>query len=73
MQLTVADTSNLMHSSGIPPVSRTCSDVVVQIVDARNPLLYRCEDLERYVKEMSPRKVNAVLMNKSDLLTEAQR
>ena len=62
-----------MHSSSIPPGSPTCSDVVVQIVDARNPLLYHCEDLERYVKEMSPHKVNAVLMNKSDLLTEAQR
>lgn len=49
------------------------SDVIVQIVDARNPLLYRCEDLERYVKEISSHKVNAVLMNKADLLTAAQR
>ena len=29
-----------------------CSDVVVQIVDARNPLLFRCRDLEGYVKEV---------------------
>ena len=28
------------------------SDLVVQIVDARNPLLFRCEDLENYVKEV---------------------
>ncbi|KAL9046782.1 MAG: hypothetical protein Q9214_000479, partial [Letrouitia sp. 1 TL-2023] len=27
------------------------SDLVVQIVDARNPLLFRSEDLEKYVKE----------------------
>ncbi|KAG7230696.1 hypothetical protein INR49_019503 [Caranx melampygus] len=29
------------------------SDVVVQIVDARNPLLFRCPDLESYVNEVS--------------------
>lgn len=28
------------------------SDVIVQIVDARNPLLFRCPDLEVYVKEV---------------------
>ncbi|CAB3385925.1 Hypothetical predicted protein [Cloeon dipterum] len=27
------------------------SDVLVQILDARNPLLFRCEDLESYVRE----------------------
>lgn len=27
------------------------SHLVVQIVDARNPLVFRCEDLERYVTE----------------------
>ncbi|XP_031813245.1 large subunit GTPase 1 homolog [Sarcophilus harrisii] len=49
------------------------SDVVVQIVDARNPLLFRCEDLERYVKEVSREKENVILINKADLLTEEQR
>ncbi|KAM4575284.1 large subunit GTPase 1 homolog [Fundulus diaphanus] len=49
------------------------SDVVVQIVDARNPLLFRCADLEAYVKEVSPNKVNMVLVNKADLLTREQR
>lgn len=28
------------------------SHLVVQIVDARNPLRFRCEDLETYVKEV---------------------
>lgn len=28
------------------------SDLLVQIVDARNPLRFRCEDLEQYVLEM---------------------
>lgn len=78
-----------------------CSDIVVQIVDARNPLLFRCEDLvstswhmflplacnmcldfdmclpsylqEKYVKELSPEKVNMVLISKADLLTPRQR
>ncbi|PNF16467.1 Large subunit GTPase 1-like protein [Cryptotermes secundus] len=49
------------------------SDVVVQIVDARNPLLFRCEDLETYVKEVSPDKLNLILINKADFLTQSQR
>nr|XP_018895707.1 PREDICTED: large subunit GTPase 1 homolog [Bemisia tabaci] len=49
------------------------SDIVVQIVDARNPLLFRCEDLERYVKEVSPNKKNLILLNKADFLTGKQR
>ncbi|XP_028259504.1 large subunit GTPase 1 homolog [Parambassis ranga] len=49
------------------------SDVVVQIVDARNPLLFRCLDLESYVKEVSKDKVNMLLVNKADLLTREQR
>ncbi|KAL4870515.1 hypothetical protein BDV12DRAFT_165752 [Aspergillus spectabilis] len=49
------------------------SDIVVQIVDARNPLLFRSEDLELYVKEISPKKRNLLLVNKADMLTEKQR
>ncbi|XP_065364648.1 large subunit GTPase 1 homolog [Calliphora vicina] len=49
------------------------SDVVVQIVDARNPLLFRNDDLEKYVKEVNPNKMNMILVNKSDLLTDKQR
>lgn len=49
------------------------SDVIVQIVDARNPLLFRCEDLEAYVKEVDSRKMNLILINKADFLTEEQR
>lgn len=49
------------------------SDVVVQIVDARNPLLFRCEDLEKYVKEVSENKTNLILINKADFLSEKQR
>ncbi|KAI8517303.1 large subunit GTPase 1 [Branchiostoma belcheri] len=49
------------------------SDIIVQIVDGRNPLLFRCQDLEKYVKEIDEDKMNMVLVNKADLLTETQR
>ncbi|XP_050428713.1 large subunit GTPase 1 homolog isoform X2 [Adelges cooleyi] len=49
------------------------SDVLVQIVDARNPLLFYCDDLEKYAKEVDKMKTNLLLLNKSDLLTVAQR
>lgn len=49
------------------------SDIVVQILDARNPLLFRCEDLEKYVKEVSENKENVLLLNKADFLNEMQR
>ena len=49
------------------------SDVVVQIVDARNPLLFRSEDLERYVKEVDENKQNVLLLNKADFLNQEQR
>ena len=49
------------------------SDLVVQIVDARNPLLFRSEDLEKYVKEVDPRKNNLLLVNKADMMTLGQR
>ena len=49
------------------------SDLVVQIVDARNPLLFRSEDLENYVKEVDKRKRNLLLVNKADMMTFEQR
>ncbi|KAF2755927.1 P-loop containing nucleoside triphosphate hydrolase protein [Pseudovirgaria hyperparasitica] len=49
------------------------SDLVVQIVDARNPLLFRSEDLENYVKEVDPKKNNLLLVNKADMMTLEQR
>ncbi|KAL8710980.1 MAG: hypothetical protein Q9220_004579 [cf. Caloplaca sp. 1 TL-2023] len=49
------------------------SDLVVQIVDARNPLLFRSDDLENYVKEVDPNKNNLLLVNKADMMTARQR
>ena len=53
------------------------SDLVVQIVDARNPLLFRCSDLEGYVKSLGKEgkgeKKNLLLVNKADMMTLEQR
>jgi len=44
------------------------SDLVVQILDARDPDFYRSRDLERYVSEFGSKKF-LLLVNKSDYLT----
>ena len=54
---------------------RVCerSDLIIQIVDARNPLLYYTKDLKSYVAEMNPPRMMVLLINKSDFLTDYQR
>ncbi|KAF8913034.1 P-loop containing nucleoside triphosphate hydrolase protein, partial [Gymnopilus junonius] len=59
------------------------SHLIVQIVDARNPLRFRCEDLEAYVQDVEGNEGEAgtgkgkrrsmLLINKADLLTAKQR
>ncbi|XP_053208543.1 large subunit GTPase 1 homolog [Panonychus citri] len=49
------------------------SDVLIQILDARNPLLFLSRDLQKYVKEIDPNKMNLIILNKADLLEEKQR
>jgi large subunit GTPase 1 len=49
------------------------SDVIVQILDCRNPLLYRSLDFEKYVQEIDTNKGNVLLLNKADLLSEEMR
>jgi len=48
-------------------------DVLIQIVDGRNPLYFRCPDLESYIKEVNPNKQCLLLVNKADLLHEKVR
>lgn len=48
------------------------SEIVVQIVDSRNPLLFRSADLEKYAGEFDPPKKCVLLVNKADLLSEQQ-
>jgi hypothetical protein len=40
------------------------SKFFLKILDARNPLLFRSPDLEKYVKEVSALKANLILLNK---------
>ncbi|KAG0148068.1 hypothetical protein CROQUDRAFT_61079 [Cronartium quercuum f. sp. fusiforme G11] len=55
------------------------SELIIQIVDSRNPLKFRCQDLEKYVNELnmienqSKKRKNLLLINKADLLSEIQR
>ncbi|KAL2620571.1 hypothetical protein R1flu_000776 [Riccia fluitans] len=49
------------------------SDLVVVVVDSRNPLFYRCPDLEDYTREIDPNKKVMLLLNKADLLTTSTR
>lgn len=49
------------------------SHLVVQIVDARNPLMFRSEDLDNYVKDVDGKKENLLLVNKADMMTSKQR
>ncbi|KAL5765392.1 hypothetical protein ACOSP7_016009 [Xanthoceras sorbifolium] len=44
------------------------SDLLVMVVDARDPLFYRCPDLEAYAREVDVHKRTLLLVNKADLL-----
>ncbi|XP_026425549.1 GTPase LSG1-2-like [Papaver somniferum] len=44
------------------------SDLLVMVVDARDPLFYRCPDLEAYAREIDEHKETMLLVNKADLL-----
>merc|ERR1719361_1523754 len=49
------------------------SQVIIQIIDARNPLAFLCKDLITYVTEISPHKKTILLVNKADYLSTEQR
>ncbi|KAJ6408788.1 hypothetical protein OIU84_008479 [Salix udensis] len=44
------------------------SDLLVMVIDARDPLFYRCPDLEAYAQEIYEHKRTLLLVNKADLL-----
>jgi len=48
-------------------------DMAIQIVDARNPLLYFTSDLMLYASEQEPPRPVLLIVNKADFLTEHQR
>lgn len=49
------------------------SDLLVMVVDARDPLFYRCADLEAYAQETDKYKRTLLLVNKADLLPVSVR
>ncbi|KAK9821718.1 hypothetical protein WJX81_002790 [Elliptochloris bilobata] len=49
------------------------SHIIVQVLDARDPLRYRSEDLEAYARELHPAKASLLLLNKADLLSRPLR
>lgn len=54
---------------------RVCerSDILLQVVDARNPMLYFTKELAEHVLAMNPSKHMVLVLNKADLLTPFQR
>ena len=49
------------------------SMLLIQIVDARNPLFFYSSDLRSYIKEINPNKECIILINKADFLSSYQR
>lgn len=49
------------------------SDLICQLVDARNPLFYYSTDLEAYASELVPPKPMVVIINKADFLSRPQQ
>ena len=49
------------------------SQILFQIVDGRNPLYYRCPDLENYIKEVDKNKEIILIINKADLMNDDVR
>jgi large subunit GTPase 1 len=49
------------------------SELVIQVLDARHPLLFYSPHLERYLQKRHPEKKCILLLNKADLLTPAAR
>lgn len=44
------------------------SDVVIHVLDARDPLGTRCRSIEKYIKEEAPHKHLIFVLNKCDLV-----
>ncbi|CAH2038575.1 unnamed protein product [Thlaspi arvense] len=61
-----------LHASSLQVPRRHVASLdtrdIVMVVDARDPLFYRCPDLEAYAREIDEHKKVMLLVNKADLL-----
>lgn len=48
-------------------------EVLVQVLDARNPMFFWIEDIPNYLSSLNTCKISLALLNKADLLTSDQR
>lgn len=48
--------------------SNSASDVVIHVLDARDPLGTRCRSVEKYLREEAPHKHLIFVLNKTDLV-----
>lgn len=48
-------------------------NLLFQIVDGRNPLYYRCPDLDKYLKDLDVNKESVLMINKADLMSREIR
>jgi len=46
------------------------ANVLLQIVDARNPVFFYSSDLEKYINEVDPKKEFILCINKADYLSD---
>lgn len=47
--------------------------LLFQIVDGRNPLYFRCPDLDKYIKDVDKLKESVLIVNKADLMSKEIR
>lgn len=57
----------ITHDYSLPPSTLQvveASDVIIEVLDARDPLGCRCADVERFVRRTDPSKKIILLLNK---------
>eukprot|EP01024_Parvocaulis_polyphysoides_P008549 TRINITY_DN12541_c0_g1_i2.p1 TRINITY_DN12541_c0_g1~~TRINITY_DN12541_c0_g1_i2.p1 ORF type:complete len:580 (-),score=92.77 TRINITY_DN12541_c0_g1_i2:322-2061(-) len=78
MELSTKDDNAMLPMKGVDNSRRAfyrefkkvvdLSDVIIQVLDARDPISCRCLDVERYVRSINPNKKVFLLLNKIDLI-----
>eukprot|EP00501_MAST-03F_sp_TOSAG23-6_P000063 GSMAST32.ASY1.ANO1.64.1 assembled CDS len=72
-ETTTKDELDEMERNSFLQWRRDRSDIVIQIVDCRNPMLYYCPDLVEYANDIDARKKSVLVLNKADYLPKDLR